>query len=81
MSYSVTDMQAEIDSLKRQLEQAQTKSISWKVSTKGALSIYGLQRMPVTLYKNQWKKIFEQAEAIQAYIEEHDGELSELKKE
>lgn len=48
-------MQAELKALKQQVK----NTVRMKVSTKGAISIYGLQRMPVTLYAGQWEKIIE----------------------
>jgi hypothetical protein len=47
-----------------------------KVSAKGALSVYGLQRMPVTLYIEQWERLLAIAEEIRKFAKEHDGELN-----
>jgi hypothetical protein len=49
---------------------------SLKVSDKGGVSVYGLGRFPVTLYKEQWLKLLDIAETVRAYIVEHEGELS-----
>jgi hypothetical protein len=49
--------------------------IKLKVSEKGALSVYGLGRFPVTLYKEQWKRLLEQSDKIKAFLGEHDAEL------
>ena len=46
-----------------------------KVSEKGGVSVYGLGRFPVTLYKEQWTKLLAMAEDIRAFIKEHDAEL------
>jgi hypothetical protein len=46
-----------------------------KVSAKGGLSLYGLQRMPVTLYIEQWERLFAFADELQAFMKEHDSEL------
>jgi hypothetical protein len=46
-----------------------------KVSPKGAMSLYGLQRMPVTLYIEQWERLFGFAEEIKAFLKEHDSDL------
>lgn len=46
-----------------------------KVSPKGALSLYGLQRMPVTLYVEQWNRLLEYSDQIRQFIEEHDAEF------
>ncbi len=65
---SETEMlREEVERLKKEnetLQKQSTTEITWKVSEKGALSIYGLQRFPVTLYKKQWEKIFEKHEEI-----------------
>lgn len=47
-----------------------------KGSDGGALSVYGLGRFPITLYKQQWLRLFETIPAMKAFIEEHDSELS-----
>jgi hypothetical protein len=50
--------------------------ITFKVSEKGAVSVYGLQRMPVTLYSGQWERLLEQADAIREFIKANEGALS-----
>ncbi len=50
-------------------------SLSMKVSEKGALSVYGMGRFPVTLYKEQWLKLLGIADDIKKFIEDHDSEL------
>jgi hypothetical protein len=47
-----------------------------KVSAKGGVSVYGLGRFPVTLYKSQWKKLLGQAKEIAQFIVDHDSELA-----
>ncbi|MCE5301686.1 MAG: hypothetical protein LLF97_01095 [Planctomycetaceae bacterium] len=46
-----------------------------KVSQKGAVSLYGLQRMPVTLYVEQWERLLGFADELKAFLTEHDAEL------
>lgn len=46
-----------------------------KVSQKGAMSLYGLQRMPVTLYVEQWERLLGYANELKAFLKEHDAEL------
>ena len=52
--------------------------VTYKVSEKGALSVYGLQRMPVTLYVEQWERLDaeEERKSRQAFIKAHAKELS-----
>jgi hypothetical protein len=56
-------------------EQERRGSLYCKVSQKGAISVYGLQRMPVTLYVEQWERLLGFGEEIQAFMKEHDSEL------
>ena len=46
-----------------------------KVSEKGACSVYGLQRMPVTLYIEQWQRLLEFGDELRQFLKDHDGEL------
>jgi hypothetical protein len=46
-----------------------------KVSEKGAVSVYGLGRFPVTLYKEQWLKLLDMSSDIQAFIKAHEAQL------
>ena len=51
------------------------KGTSLRVSDKGGVSVYGLGRFPVTLYKEQWTKLLAMADEIRAFIRENDGQL------
>ena len=56
---------------------AKPKGIHFKVSQKGAVSVYGINsRLPVTLYKNQWIRLLEKCDDIKEFIKEHDAELA-----
>ncbi len=71
-------LQAELERLRAEnaaLKSRATKEISFKVSEKGGVSVYGLGRFPVTLYKEQWEKLLEKADDIRAFITEHEAEL------
>ena len=50
-------------------------ALTMKVSEKGALSVYGMGRFPVTLYKEQWLKLMGIAEEIKSFIEANDSRL------
>lgn len=50
-------------------------TIAYKVSAKGALSVYGLGRFPTTLYKEQWTRLLDAADGIRAFIAANDTEL------
>jgi len=73
------DLRAEIERLKAEnenLKKAPSRgTLSMKVSEKGALSIYGMGRFPVTLYKEQWLKLLTIAEEIKKFITENDSRL------
>ncbi|MGE3998631.1 MAG: hypothetical protein AB7I48_00305 [Planctomycetaceae bacterium] len=51
-----------------------------KVSQKGAISVYGLQRMPVTLYVEQWEKLLNYGDEIRNFAREYDSELKRKNK-
>lgn len=65
----------EASKLLEKAEQARKASLYCKVSEKGAISVYGLQRMPVTLYVEQWQRLLDFAEEIRKFMKEHDSEL------
>ena len=46
-----------------------------KVSEKGALSIYGMGRFPVTLYKEQWLKLLGMSDEIREFIKANNAQL------
>lgn len=72
------DMKAELERLRAEnaaLKKVGAKGVSMKVSEKGGLSIYGLGRFPVTLYKEQWTKLLDMSEEIRTFLREHDSEL------
>jgi hypothetical protein len=72
------DMKAELERLRQEnasLKKGAAKGISMKVSEKGGLSIYGLGRFPVTLYKEQWTKLLELSDEIKRFLRDHDSEL------
>jgi hypothetical protein len=51
------------------------RGVSFKVSEKGGVSVYGLGRFPVTLYKEQWVRLLDMADDIRAFIREHEAAL------
>ena len=72
------DLKAEVERLRREneaLKQRNVRGVSLKVSEKGGVSVYGLGRFPITLYKEQWTKLLDMADQIRAFIKEHDSEL------
>ncbi|MBI5068174.1 MAG: hypothetical protein HZB56_08025 [Deltaproteobacteria bacterium] len=72
------ELKAELERLKAEnaaLKARSGKGISMKVSEKGAVSVYGLGRFPVTLYQEQWVKLLDIADDIRAFIRENEGRL------
>ena len=51
-----------------------------KVSQKGAVSVYGLQRMPVTLYVEQWERLLGFGDDVRTFLKDHDSELKRKEK-
>src|SRR5580692_11282600 len=65
------DLKAELERLRKEneaLKKGASSSIRIKVSEKGAVSIYGMGRFPVTLYKEQWLKLLDMSADIRAFI-------------
>ncbi len=68
------EMQAEIERLRAEneaLKKPARGQMFLKVSEKGALSVYGLGRFPVTLYREQWEKLLAMADQIRQFIEDN----------
>jgi len=78
MSDTQDDTQAELARLKAEnerLKASQSRGMSLKVSEKGGLSVYGLGRFPVTLYKEQWTKLLAMADEIRTFLKDNDAKL------
>jgi hypothetical protein len=72
------DVQAELARLRAEnevLKQRRSNAVSMKVSEKGAVSVYGLGRFPVTLYQEQWVKLLASADEIKAFIADNRSKL------
>jgi hypothetical protein len=78
MSNDSEDLKSEIERLRAEnasLKKGTARGISLKVSEKGGVSVYGLGRFPVTLYKEQWKKLLDMSDDIRSFIEANDSQL------
>ena len=71
LNAEITRLRAENERLK---EHRQSR-VTLKVSGKGGVSLYGLGRFPVTLYKEQWTKLLDMADEIRDFVRTHDAEL------
>jgi hypothetical protein len=78
MSELTNTEREELEQLRKQkvVRDAQAKKgISFKVSEKGGVSVYGLGRFPVTLYQEQWLRLFSEVENLKSFIEENKAQL------
>lgn len=74
-------IRAELDKARAELAAAQqaaavTSRVSFKVSEKKAVSVYGLGRWPITLYAGQWDRLLSQADALRSFIADNRGRLA-----
>ena len=75
------DLEAQLERLRQENEALKAQSrarpghLTMKVSEKGGVSVYGLGRFPVTLYKEQWTKLLEHADDIRTFIQANDSQL------
>jgi hypothetical protein len=72
------DVKAELERLRREnaaLKKGASTGIRMKVSEKGAVSIYGMGRFPVTLYKEQWLKLLDMSDDIRGFISANESQL------
>ena len=72
------DVTAEIERLRAEnerLKRGASRGVTLKVSEKGGVSVYGMGRFPVTLYKEQWLKLLDMADDIRAFIASNEASL------
>ncbi len=72
------DLKSELERLRAEneaLKRSSSKGLSLRVSEKGALSVYGLGRFPVTLYKEQWLRLLDMSEDIRLFIKQNEALL------
>ena len=75
---SEEEMKAELERLRNEnasLKKGAATGITMKVSEKGGLSVYGMGRFPITLYKEQWLKLLDMSDAIRSFIAANDAAL------
>ena len=77
---SEESMEEELARLRAENEKLKTnksakKEITFKVSQKGAVSVYGMGRFPVTLYKEQWERLLDKKDDILEFIKENESDL------
>lgn len=72
------EMKDELERLRSEnaaLKKRASSAVRMKVSEKGAVSVYGMGRFPVTLYKEQWLKLLDMSSDIRAFIAENEARL------
>lgn len=72
------EMKAELERLRSEnsaLKRGAATGITMKVSEKGGLSVYGMGRFPITLYKEQWLKLMDMSDAMRAFIAANESVL------
>jgi hypothetical protein len=69
------ELKARIAELEQKLSSRKSKSLEFRVSEKGGVSVYGLGRFPVTLYYEQWMRLLGSVEELRAFIEENKSRL------
>jgi hypothetical protein len=77
-SQNPDDLNRELERLRAEnerLKKGGSKGMSLKVSEKGGVSLYGLGRFPVTLYKEQWKKLLDMSDEIRNFIDANESQL------
>lgn len=69
------ELKAKVAELEKQATRKRTGALEFRVSEKGAVSVYGMGRFPVTLYYEQWTRLLEAAEQLKAFLEENKSRL------
>jgi hypothetical protein len=64
-----------IAELEQQVQPRKPAELEFRVSEKGAISVYGLGRFPVTLYYEQWTRLLARADELRTFMEENKGKL------
>jgi hypothetical protein len=72
------DLHAELERLRAENEALKNRSsreMRLKVSEKGAVSLYGIRRFPITFYADEWERVLDMAEDVREFIRENEGAL------
>jgi len=78
MSENDEDLRGELERLRAEneaLKSKESRSVRLQVSQKGAISLYGIRRFPITFYADEWERILEMGDEIRRFAAEHAGEL------
>jgi hypothetical protein len=69
------ELKAQLEELKKSASTRRTGELSFKVSEKGGVSVYGLGRFPVTLYYEQWGRLLDSSERLRQFMEDNKNQL------
>jgi hypothetical protein len=69
------ELKAQLAALQEKVKTREHRAIDFKVSEKGAVSVYGLGRFPVTLYYEQWVRLLDHVDQLRAFLEENKPSL------
>jgi len=69
------ELKAQLAALQEKVKARDRRAIEFRVSEKGAVSVYGLGRFPVTLYYEQWNKLLDHVDALREFLEENKPNL------
>jgi hypothetical protein len=69
------ELKAKLAAAEAKLQTRTRRSVDFKVSEKGGVSVYGLGRFPVTLYYEQWIRLLDQADQLREFLEENKPNL------
>lgn len=79
-SPSTDEMMAELERLRLENEELKRRSrpieVNFRVSERGAISVFGLQRLPLTLFAEQWQRLLDRSDDLLEFIEQHKEDLS-----
>jgi hypothetical protein len=77
---ATADLMAQVAALQAEnlkLKEARNKALSFKVSPKGCLSVYGLGRFPVSLFAGQWRRLIQVMPELEKFMADNKDKLSE----
>mgnify|MGYP005813689423 CR=1 FL=1 len=69
------ELKAQLAELQKQVTGKRSGNLDFRVSEKGAVSVYGLGRFPVTLYYEQWTRLLDRADDLRTFLEDNKGKL------
>jgi hypothetical protein len=72
---SYDELKAKLAELEKQVSGKRAGNLAFRVSEKGAVSVYGMGRFPVTLYYEQWNKLLDRADDLRAFLDENKSKL------